>query len=102
MPPKDWVEQPGNVIRFPPRFRVVPNVTPATEGLITVEHDGQAYPAAVLLRLLTLNELRQIDAMKSCSAQDLWDEAVRRWPALTAEIVAGARRAKLDYLSPAD
>lgn len=102
MPPEDLVEQPGNIIRFPRRFRGVPDITPGTDRLSTVKHDGRAYPAAVLLRLLTLNEVREIDATKSGSAQGLWDEAVRRWPALTAEIVAGARRARPECPSPSD
>jgi len=40
---------------------------------------------------LTQEQLRDIEATAPRSNQAFWDEAARRWPALTAEIVAGAK-----------
>jgi hypothetical protein len=37
--------------------------------------------------------LQESDATVSRSSQELWDEVVRRWPALAAEIMAGAQPA---------
>ena len=63
------------------------------DGSTAVEHDGRLYTAAALLRHLSPDELEQVEAAAPRSVQELWDEAVRRWPALTSEIVAGARPA---------
>lgn len=62
-----------------------------------VEHDGRAYFLLDLLRSLTADELQEIVSAAPHSGQELWDEAVRRWPALTAEIVAGAEPFPLRY-----
>ncbi len=56
-----------------------------------VEHNGRLYSLPDLLRPLTLEEAQEITATAPRSNQGLWDEAVRRWPALTAEIVAGSK-----------
>ncbi len=45
-----------------------------------IEYDGRLYELAPLIRHLSPQEV-----------QEMWDELVRRWPALTAEIVTGAR-----------
>ena len=64
----------------------------------TAEHRKYGEPGgtrthalADLLRPLTQEQLRDIKATAPRSNQEFWDEAVRRWPALTAEIVAGAK-----------
>ena len=54
-----------------------------------VEHDGQMHLLADLMRCLGAKHLREIDASLPMTAQATWDEVVRRWPALAAEIVAG-------------
>ncbi len=64
---------------------------PPRHSLPAVEHDGRLYALADLLRLMTQKELREIEATAPRSNQEFWDEAVRRWPALTAEIVAAAK-----------
>ena len=82
----------GNVIYFPRHLRVVPSpdsyAGPA-RPVSVVEHDGRIYPLEPLLRGLTKDELSRVAQAAPRSAQLAWDEAVRRWPALTAEIVAG-------------
>ena len=82
----------GNVIYFPRQLRAVP--TPSSyagpaKPVSVVEHDGKIYPLEPLLRGLTEDELSRVAQAAPRSAQLAWDEAVRRWPALTAEIVAG-------------
>ena len=54
-----------------------------------VEHDGRTYSLADLIRHLSAAELREVGSTAPRSAQGLWDEVVRRWPALAAEVVAG-------------
>ena len=87
----------SNVIAFPTRLRVVPIPDQPSNGLVpetddylsVVEHDGRAYDLAALIRHLSYAELREIGQSVPRSGQALWDEVVRRWPALAAEIVAG-------------
>jgi hypothetical protein len=62
-------------------------------ALAVVEHDGRMYDLADLIRQLSREEMREIGAAAPRSGQKLWDEVVRRWPALAAEIVAGAQPA---------
>ena len=64
---------------------------PPSDGLPAVEHDGRPYALADLLSELTPDELGQIETTVPRSNQEVWDEAVRRWPALTAEIMASAK-----------
>ena len=86
------------MIPFPRQLRVVPIVPfdvgpaplPGDDPGAVIEHDGRIYDLAGLLRELASHQLREIGSAAPRSAQELWDEAVRRWPALTAEIVAGA------------
>jgi hypothetical protein len=87
-----------NLIQFP-QLRVVPIESPEgaasimqlDHALSLVEHDGRMYDLAGLIRHLSPQELRELDAAAPRSGQALWDEVVRRWPALAAEIVAGAQ-----------
>ena len=87
----------SNVIAFPARLRVVATETlgPSqpdprrNEPQTAVEHDGRVYDLAELLRHLSPAELRQVGETAPRSCQALWDEVVRRWPALAAEIMAG-------------
>ena len=82
----------GNVIYFPRQLRVVSTPNPYSgpaRPVSVVEHDGKTYPLEPLLRGLTKDELSRVAQAAPRSAQLAWDEAVRRWPALTAEIVAG-------------
>ena len=82
----------SNVIYFPRQLRIVPFPSsyagPARPPSV-VEHDGKIYPLEALLRGLTEDELSRVAQAAPRSAQYAWDEAVRRWPALMAEIVAG-------------
>ncbi len=90
-------ELPPNIIPFPTQLRVVVALAdpserpgPATDDAASVvEHDGRAYDLAALVRHLSPAELREIGQAVPRSGQELWDEVVRRWPALAAEIVAG-------------
>ena len=93
----DDLGSPSNVIAFPARLRVVATKTPEPsqadlrqdEFQAAVEHDGRVYDLAELLRHLSPAELRQVGETAPRSGQALWDEVVRRWPALAAEIMAG-------------
>jgi hypothetical protein len=69
-----------NLIQFPQRLRVV-----------LIEHDGRVYNLTGLIRHLSPQEMRDVDATAPRSGQAVWDEVVRRWPALAAEIVAGVQ-----------
>ena len=51
------------------------------------------YDLAPLIQHLSPGELQEIGEAAPRSGQEMWDEVVRRWPALAAEIVAGARPA---------
>lgn len=53
-----------------------------------MEHDGQLHLLPDLLRCLGARHLREIEATLPKTAQATWDEVIRRWPALAAEIVA--------------
>jgi hypothetical protein len=84
-----------NIIPFPPRLRVVsiePSV-PLSSGhdLALIEHDGRLYDLAALVRNLSPAELQVIAAAGPRSSQEMWDHVMRCWPAMAAEIVAGAR-----------
>jgi hypothetical protein len=59
---------------------------------VTVDHDGRVYELAAQIRHLSPDRLRQIGQTAPRSGQELGDEAVRRWPALTAEIASGVRQ----------
>jgi hypothetical protein len=87
-----------NLIQFPRRLRVVPieptedaSLIRSDHAVALIEHDGRMYDLAALLHHLSPQEMREIDAAAPRSGQDLWDEVARRWPALAAEIVAGAQ-----------
>jgi hypothetical protein len=91
----------GNVISFPRQLRVVPfrDAEPETvpgEPPAVVDHDGRSYPLEALLRGLTQDELWIVDQSAPRSGQELWDEVVRRWPALAEEIVAEMPQADID------
>ena len=89
----------AEIIAFPRQLRVV--TSPAADAAApshadqkddaaaVIDHDGRAYDLADLIRHLSPAELREVGSTAPRSAQGLWDEVVRRWPALTAEIVAG-------------
>jgi hypothetical protein len=88
-----------NIIQFPQR-QVVPieprDESPAVRldhALDLIEHDGRMYCLVALIRNLSPTEMQEIDATAPRSGQELWDEVVRRWPALAAEIMAGAQPA---------
>ena len=93
----DGPELPANVIPFPTRLRVVPAPPDASEQhapevgepASVVDHDGRAYDLAALIQHLSPAELREVGQAVPRSGQALWDEVVRRWPALADEIVAG-------------
>ncbi len=95
MPPDDEPEPLDELSRLPRQFQIVSgNMSmpePPRDSLPAVEHDGLLYALADLLRRLTQKELREIESTAPRCNQEFWDEAVRRWPALTAEIVAGAK-----------
>ena len=81
-----------NVIPFPRQLRVVAAAAPerAQDQATLVDHDGRSYVLGELIRHLSPAELREIGGTAPRSAQAPWDEVVRRWPALAAEIVAGS------------
>ena len=87
---------PQNVIPFPRQLRVVPFEPltmaqadlPQDEPIAMVDHDGRLYDLAALIRHLSPDELRQVGATAPRSGQELWDEVVRHWPALAAEIAS--------------
>ncbi len=89
----------SNVVPFPRQLRVVP-ASPAPEPQVTahqspaVDHDGRLYPLHDLLRGLTPEELRTVEAASPRSGQEAWDAVVRNWPALAAEIVASVPEAR--------
>jgi hemin uptake protein HemP len=85
-----------NLIPFPQRRRVLPPTEDASlirpdHAVALIEHDGRLYDLAALLQHLSPQEMREIDAAAPRPGQELWAEVARRWPALAAEIVAGAR-----------
>ncbi len=90
-------ELPPNVIPFPIRLRVVPapadtaeqHAPKADELGSVIDHNGRVSDLAALIRHLSPAELREMGRIAPRSGQALWDEVVRRWPALAAEIVAG-------------
>ena len=54
-----------------------------------VEHNGQAYRLVDLVARLSLEEMAEVLAAAPRSGQAIWNEVVRRWPALADLIVAG-------------
>ena len=60
--------------------------------LALIEH-GRMYDLAPLVQQLSPAELQEISEAVPWSGQEMWDEVVRRWPALAAEIVASAQPA---------
>ena len=86
-----------NIIPFPPQLRVVPIEPsvhlPSEQAFALIEHDGRLYDLAALIQQLSPREVQEITAAAPRSGQEMWDEVVRRWPALAAEIVADARPA---------
>ena len=89
----------SNVVPFPRRLHVVPAL-PALEPQMAaspqpaVDHDGRLHPLHDLLRGLTPEELRTVEAASPRSGQEAWDAVVRNWPALAAEIVASVPEAR--------
>ena len=85
-----------NVVPFPRQLRLVPAATDeraeprqSRDQATLVDHDGGVYPVGDLIWHLSPAELKAVGETAPRSAQELWDEVVRRWPALAAEIVAG-------------
>ena len=93
----DKATETGNLIQFPPQLRVVPLEAPLAlpleHELALIEHDGRMYDLVPLVQQLSPAELQEIGEAAPRSSQEMWDAVVRRWPALAAEIVAGARPA---------
>ena len=93
----DDTPEHDNLVPFPPRLRVVPlqpaPALPLEHELALNEHDGRMYDLAPLVQQLSPAELQEISEAAPRSSQEMWDAVVRRWPALAAEIVAGARPA---------
>ena len=89
----------AEIIAFPLQHRVVPTeetlvvmplkLSQKDEQASIIDHDGRPYKLADLIRHLSPAELRQVGETAPRTGQALWDEVVRRWPALAAEIVAG-------------
>jgi hypothetical protein len=87
------VTDSSNVVAFPRQPRVVslPDAEPETvlaEPAAIVDHDGRSYPLEDLLQCLTNDQLRTVAQSAPHCGQEIWDEVVRRWPALAEEIVA--------------
>ena len=89
------IPETDNLIQFPPQLRMVPieppPAIPMEHELVLIEHDGRMYDLTPLVQQLSPGELQAISEAAPRSGQEMWDEVVRRWPALAAEIVAGAR-----------
>ena len=83
----------SNVIPFPPRLRVIATpmdgLSPRESNPVLIDHNGQTYRLTDLLARLSSAEMAEVEATAPRSAQAVWDEVVRRWPALAEEIVAG-------------
>jgi hypothetical protein len=87
---------PDNVVQFPFMERVTPPAPVAGDAAndgddqpaAAVEHNGELYPAELLLRQLPPHSMQEIGAMAPRNLQAFWDEVVRRWPAMADEIVA--------------
>ncbi len=84
----------SNVVAFPGKTRkllaleaIGEDAPPACRQ--AVDHDGGLYPLEDLLRALTSDQLRTLEAAAPRSGQEAWDEVVRSWPALADEIAAG-------------
>ena len=89
-------DEGGRVIPFPRQLRIVPSTPIEPPRSIRdepqatlIDHDGRTYDLADLVRHLLHAERRDVGSAAPHTAQALWDEVVRRWPALAAEIVAG-------------
>ena len=91
----DKTPETDNLIQFPQMLRVMPlelpPARPLEHELALIEHDGRMYDLAALIQQLSPQEVQEITAAAPRSGQEMWDEVVRRWPALAAEIVAGTR-----------
>ena len=89
----------SNVIAFPGKTRTLPALVAIDEDVSpvcrqAVDHDGGLYPLEGLLRALTPDQLRMVEAAAPRSGQETWDDVVRRWPALADEIAAGVPRTR--------
>jgi len=85
-------DKPGdNGVDFPVQLRIVrveqDVMVPLPNSPVLGEHDGQVYQLAALLQHLALHELQEIGDTAPRSRQAMWDEVVRRWPALAAGII---------------
>jgi len=85
-------DKPGdNVVGFPVQLRIVrveqDVMVPLPSLPVLVEHDGRVYPLAALLQHLAPHKLQEIGDTVPRSGQAMWDEVVRRWPALAAGII---------------
>ena len=56
-----------------------------------VESDGRIYKLSGLLASLTSMQLQEIEEICPRSGQEAWDYAVRRWPTMTASLIASSR-----------
>ena len=91
----DKTRRTDNLIQFPLQLRVVPlEPTPALpleHECALIEHDGRMYDLAGLVQQLSRGQIQEIGEAAPRSGQEMWDAVVRHWPALAAEIVAGAQ-----------
>jgi hypothetical protein len=89
------ITRTDNVIPFPPQLRMVPiqppHALPPKQTFALIEHDGRIYDLAAPARHLSAGELLKINDAVPRSAQEMWDEVVRRWPSLASEIVASVQ-----------
>ena len=56
----------------------------------TVEHDGRTYELERLLQQMPPRRFHQAVSTIPRSGQELWDEVVRLWPGMAADVLAGA------------
>ncbi len=77
-----------NVIPFPRQSRAVTVEAEPAAAADLVDHDGRAYRLVDLLGHLTPGKRQAIEQAMPRGGQAAWDEAVRRWPMLAAEIAA--------------
>ncbi len=57
-------------------------------NVAVVEHDGRSHLLADLVRCLGPKHVHEVEATMPRTGQATWDEVVRRWPAMAAEIAA--------------
>ena len=87
--------EPNNVVPlFGHKLRLVSNSVSAPVhdgGNAVVDHDGHSYLLVDLLADVPAANMAEVTAAAPRSNQQIWDEIVRRWPALADNIASSCR-----------